>query len=699
MIGLLLKNWKWIVDIILVIALVLLLFIWNPFGLFGGGLKLSPTANLVTQIKDMGQIVTSEYYGEVIASIEESKVNYLEEEAVAEKASLLYDRLYEAMDFLCDFQQQPVDVREASFTAGSTRDKKKIIKADVSRRNIVEKLNYHGLLEDFSYEPLYADVLAFIWSNSPDNNNWKGNSRQKEEALLIVYQRAEKNQNQDFQRQRFIEFYYTNKLERLPKKESKKRLAMVGRGWVKAGFDFSTLDNSNFYINEDAGEVHFFGLSATILNSDINPWFIPEKGIPGFEILDYNGKVDFKDARTLKLYCIDKLVVKAHEADIIKNAEIHGAEILRNIFSLLTQKEIKKVFFHHDDIIRLSKTIAEDAYISYYEAALLDSVIKEEYHIIDSLLNTRVNSYKNIQLAKHRQENIQRISAMLSHLPFENSPGTYNPFSRLAYEIAQDSIIDQKEMDQIASLRASSSQTAKSDSVVPKDSLQYAADYNNLIKSLFQYRVKVGTAKDTILTKEEFADAFVRTHHVLNYQSDQGDKLTATYFVQDTKDELLYELLYPYRWTSSAAAVKITVDSLPVRLLDSIPLSPEKTVFFLTTPSPHLKVVNIPLDQWMEPLLLKEIPVAQNMWISSNLAIVRAKGISGESKKDISYFTAQQSGELERFIGDLFSHYEQSNKIGPVVRASNWVTAKFENNTSLPEWLTKVKTKLFSRWD
>src|SRR5690606_31372330 len=194
MIGLLLKNWKWIVDIILVIALVLLLFIWNPFGLFGGGLKLSPTANLVTQIKDMGQIVTSEYYGEVIASIEESKVNYLEEEAVAEKASLLYDRLYEAMDFLCAFQEQRVDVREASFTARSTRDKKKIIKADVSRRNIVEKLNYHGLLEDFSYESLYADVLAFIWSNSPDNNNWKGNSRQKEEALLIVYQTAERSE-------------------------------------------------------------------------------------------------------------------------------------------------------------------------------------------------------------------------------------------------------------------------------------------------------------------------------------------------------------------------------------------------------------------------------------------------------------------------------------------------------------------------
>ncbi len=115
MLGLLLKHWKSILDIILVIALVLLLFIWNPLGIFGGGLQLRPTANLVTEIKEMGQLITSEYYGEVIASMEEARMNYLEEDAITDKVSRLYDGFYEAMKYLHDFQNLTMEAKEAHY--------------------------------------------------------------------------------------------------------------------------------------------------------------------------------------------------------------------------------------------------------------------------------------------------------------------------------------------------------------------------------------------------------------------------------------------------------------------------------------------------------------------------------------------------------------------------------------------------------
>src|SRR5690606_30857383 len=170
------------------------------------------------------------------------------------------------------------------------------------------------------------------------------------------------------------------------------------------GFDFRSMDESMFYINEEAGEVHFFGLSAVILNADINPWFIPEKGVPGFEILDYNGKVDFRDAKKVKQYCIDKLLVNAHRADILVHAERQGAETLRNLFSLMTGKEYHKVFFHHDRITQLTQGIIADELVNYQEAVLLDSVIAQETFIIDSLRKTSENSYKNQQLANHREQ-------------------------------------------------------------------------------------------------------------------------------------------------------------------------------------------------------------------------------------------------------------------------------------------------------
>src|SRR5690606_18064206 len=115
MIGLLLKNWKIILDIILVIGLVVLLFIWNPFGIFGGGLKLTPTTNMVTEVKQLGQLVTSEYYGEVIASIEESRLNLLEEEEISIQATQTYNDLYGAMADLHDYQEKPLGDREAEY--------------------------------------------------------------------------------------------------------------------------------------------------------------------------------------------------------------------------------------------------------------------------------------------------------------------------------------------------------------------------------------------------------------------------------------------------------------------------------------------------------------------------------------------------------------------------------------------------------
>ena len=50
MIGWLLKNWKFLLDIVIVLAVVVLVFLWNPFGIFGGKVKLKDTANMVSEV-------------------------------------------------------------------------------------------------------------------------------------------------------------------------------------------------------------------------------------------------------------------------------------------------------------------------------------------------------------------------------------------------------------------------------------------------------------------------------------------------------------------------------------------------------------------------------------------------------------------------------------------------------------------------
>ena len=689
-------------DILLVIALVILFFFWNPFGIFGGGIKLRSTANLVTQIREMGQLVTSEYYGEVIASLEESRINYLEEEAIEEKAMGLYDLLYEAMNYLEDFQSLPLEAREARYEEkGAPSGRRKIIQNSVNRRNIIDKLNYHDLLEDLSYEPLYGDILEFTWLNEQPNGSWRKTSRQKEEALMLIYSHAVQNQEVELRETAFMQFYFANKRADLTKKESKKKLAMIGRGWVKAGFDFAKLDNTNFYINEEAGEVHFFGLSASILNSDINPWFIPERGIPGFEILDYNGKVDFKDAKRLKLYCIDKLIAKAHQAAILKSAENNGAEMLRNIFSLLTGEEIKKVFFHHDDIIQFSKAIAEDEYISYQEAVLLDSQLIRERKTIKTLLTSRENSFKNKQLARHRQENIQQVLNTLYSLPFEDLPGKFNKYSKIAFEIARDSIIDKKEMETITKARFLSFQIEEGDSLAgPKDSLSHASDYNNLLKYLIQKGVKTGSSSDTIVSKSAFSDVFLNAHYVLNYETLDGSEIKTTFLTPDVTNDRLLELLYPYHiddesWIQITSNERLILDSLPLERLDSLSFVEQTTVIYDATPSPHLKILNLNINQLIEPLLLKNTEEKIPLWVSNDLCIIRSRiSIKSLDASRAPFLSVEQSKEMEEFYRLLLNKHAEHKKMGPVVRANQWIQNKFENNTSLPDWFSKLKTKL-----
>jgi hypothetical protein len=696
MLGFLLKNWKSMVDILLVIALIILFFIWNPFGIFGGGIKLRPTANLVTEIKEMGQLVTSEYYGEVIASIEESRINYLEEELIAEKATDLYDQLFEAMTYLKDFQNLSLEIKEASYEEkGVPSGRRKIIRNNVSRRNIIDKLNYHDLLADLSYEPLYGDILEFIWINEQAGGSWRGTSRQKEEALMLIYSQAVQSQEADLPATAFMPFYYSKKQVNIPKKESKKKLAMVGRGWVKAGFDFSKLDNTNFYINEEAGEAHFFGLSASILNSDINPWFIPERGIPGFEILDYNGKVDFKDARTLKLYCIEKLVAKAHEAAILKNAELHGAEILKNIFSLLSGKEIKKVFFHHDDIVQFSKAIAEDEYISYDEAVLLDSQITKEWATIGSLRSTRENSYKNNQLAQHREENIRQVLIALYSLPFEDLPGNFNKHSIMAYEIARDSILDETEWERVKEARLPMLQKELS-----QENLSNAAEFNSLLRYLMQQEVEAGSFRDTILAKTSFSELFLADNNVLSYEHIHPDSLKASLFINEPVPyHSLLELLYPYyysdsTWEQTMSKETLVLDSLAPDHLESLTYTDSTTLLYVGKPTPHLKLIGLPVSQFIDPLLLEKHKGDDILWLSPDLSVILgAVPVKSLTHAKTPFLTATQSGEMEEFYRFLINSHQESKKIGPVVRANQWIQDKFENNTSLSEWFSKMKTK------
>ena len=68
MISFIIKHWRLLVDMAIVVGVVIAFTFWDPFKIFNKR-KLLDTANLVTEVRDIGQLVTAEYFGEVISSL------------------------------------------------------------------------------------------------------------------------------------------------------------------------------------------------------------------------------------------------------------------------------------------------------------------------------------------------------------------------------------------------------------------------------------------------------------------------------------------------------------------------------------------------------------------------------------------------------------------------------------------------------
>src|SRR5690606_5039111 len=197
-----------------------------------------------------------------------------------------------------------------------------------------------------------------------------------------------------------------------------------------------------------------------------------------------------------------------------------------------------------------------------------------------------------------------------------------------------------------------------------------------------------------------FSNDFLSSHHVLDYEPVNESQVRTTLFTPDATNNQLYKLLYPYHidsesWKQIISNEKLILDSLPIHGLDSSSFVKQHTVIYAERPSPHLKIFDLKPTQLLEPLLLKKYSDKKWLWVSDDLCIILSP-LSAESIDTARtlVLSPTQSQEMEQFYNRLVSYDTEQKKKGPVVRANQWVQNKFENNTSLPEWFSKLKTKL-----
>ncbi len=340
------------VQIVLVVAAVLVFSFFDPFGIFKpSSPKLEDTPVSLKSIKDIGELITAEYYGEVVVSL---KGKYIEEidttsKAFAEKANDLNQQFQLAIAAL----KEQDSVRFKDFNQG-----KKI------------KEYFHSAFPDLTSDPNYYAFIEALTKNLKERNEQSLLKRLYKEKVSDAELRVDPSIFEDYKREELNAVYADNF-------KRNRQLVILGRGWVKAGFDFGNFTDDNFKYDADKKLIHFIGLEPKLLSYTINPWFIPEKGVKGFEIILASNKNNPEHVLEAKREALNKLRSQALERNILKQAEDNARENLKMFFSLLLEVDIEDVIFHTNEFEYNLKLITRDDTIRGGELNLIDSLISK----------------------------------------------------------------------------------------------------------------------------------------------------------------------------------------------------------------------------------------------------------------------------------------------------------------------------------
>lgn len=418
-----LSNWfsgiSFIFQAAVVVVGVVVFSYFDPFDLLTSEkLKLRDTPVSVRSMQQIGELITAEYYGEVIASTME--------EVEIEETSMAN----EFEDSLMVIHESFLDALEGIREAADSN------KLNTKRRRQV-RLFYLNNNQELLGMPWYNAYMSFI-RKKLEKPNETFSKRDFEKSLGLVelgnvLKNALDNQSNletlDFSS--LISAFSANLNDVNQKKFKKRQLVLLGRGWVKAGFKFNKFTEDNFRYDSESKRVIFIGMNPQILSATINPWFIPEKGVEGFEflIVERKAKRDYAVMTRVKQLCLDKLEKQAMDRDIFERATENAQEQLKVFFELIMGETIKQVSFYNNIFDYTLEEIKRGG----------DVISGEDLYMIERALN---NSDSLLANGYVKENQVEEFMKKIKALPYQLFDSTQrkgvNPFLTMAYDLGMD---------------------------------------------------------------------------------------------------------------------------------------------------------------------------------------------------------------------------------------------------------------------
>lgn len=355
------KSLTLIVQIALVVAVVLVFAWYDPFDMFGSvKTKLKNTPVQVESIQKIGKLITAEYYGETMASLNE-----------------VIDEELQIAD--TNFNEEIEQIHE---------DFKAYIKdlQDYSKKNLGKRTELRAFQD--SFPSFFEYSLAEIYLNytfcklSAFQNftvkDFENDLSQKQKEKLFKKLRNSKDWKNNFNTldtYNLQTLFKSTEAKKSYKKYRKARLVIIGKGWIKAGIDFEDFKQRNFRYNEKKNQIYFIGMQPQILSKTMNPWFIPEEGVEGFEFVmaEKGGLYNPEFVQKVKAKCLEKLESQAIQKQILVQAKTNAENQLQSFFELLLGKKLNKVVIYSN-------------YLEYTLNALPDTLNNEAIELVDTAL-------------------------------------------------------------------------------------------------------------------------------------------------------------------------------------------------------------------------------------------------------------------------------------------------------------------------
>lgn len=316
---------KQVVRLIGFVALILVgLFLLNKiFPFIQTSYELRPTALGVKEVRDIGELISAEYYGEFIHSLEEGfqpvdTATFRETYDSLRKKVIFFYRHYENEQHGSEIDRDKIWKQIQQYFQDNSSLRASPIYLHLLRLSEREFANLKKIKK--GPEVVFLQTLR--------NTSWTEFIQNKAPRLL---KEASEYRNELFDR---VEIHY------------------LCRGWVKAGYDLTQLKMDSLYLNKEDSIMEVRNIDPYILAADINPWFIPPQGaftegVPGYELLRVRQKgkdvkkIDFRENGQIKKVIPFRLI---NQTKITARIELIREALERNIFQTAQSSAEESLF-------------------------------------------------------------------------------------------------------------------------------------------------------------------------------------------------------------------------------------------------------------------------------------------------------------------------------------------------------------------